>query len=77
MELAIEILINLLQNNNAENYDNLADLVESQSYIALNKIKAIIQDDSLTDAECFYKIEEIVCVIESLGSNGGNRHDFG
>ena len=39
--------------------------------------KAVIHDDSLTDNECFMKIEEIICVFEALGSNGGTRHDFG
>ena len=41
------------------------------------KIKAIIEDDSLEDKECFRKIEEIVCAFEEIGSNGGSRHDFG
>ena len=51
--------------------------VEGQCYQALQKIKAIIDDDYLDDAECFQKIEEIICVFEEIGSNGGNRHDFG
>ncbi|MEE1055782.1 MAG: hypothetical protein UH239_00850 [Acutalibacteraceae bacterium] len=48
-----------------------------ESYKALQKIKTIIEDDSLEDKECFMKIEEIVCLFEALGSDGGNRHDFG
>ena len=55
---------------------DLAKLVESESYQALQKIKAVIQDESLTDSECFMKIEEIVNVLESVGSSGGFRHDF-
>ena len=55
---------------------DLAKIVEGECYQALQKIKAIIQDDSLTDEECFLKIEEIVCVLESVGSGGGFRHDF-
>ena len=31
----------------------------------------------LEDSECFYRIEEIVCVFEDLGSDCGSRHDFG
>ena len=27
--------------------------------------------------DVFEKIEEIVCLLEELGSSGGNRHDFG
>ena len=41
------------------------------------KIKAIIEDDSLEDKECFYKIEEIVCTLEDIGCAGLGRHDFG
>ena len=53
------------------------EIVEMECYKALTQIKAIIEDDSLADAECFTKIEEIVSTFEQLGSNGGNRHDFG
>ena len=54
-----------------------AKIVEGECYKALEKIKAVIQDDSLSDQECFLKIEEIVNVLESVGSSGGFRHDFG
>mgnify|MGYP000274759265 CR=1 FL=1 len=53
------------------------EIVEMQCYRVLQKIKTVIQDDSLTDNECFMKIEEIVGIFETLGSNGGTRHDFG
>ena len=43
----------------------------------LCRIKEIIEDDTLDDPECFMKIEEIVCVLEEVGSSGGIRHDFG
>ena len=56
---------------------NPSEIVESVCYRALEKIKAIVQDDSLDDPECFEKIEQIVCVLESIGSGGGFRHDFG
>ena len=56
---------------------DLGKLVEGECYKALQKIKAIVQDERLTDEECFAKIEEIVCVLESVGSDGGSRHDFG
>ena len=56
---------------------DLAKLVEGECYQALQKIKAVICDDSLSDPECFEKIEEIVCILESVGSGGGFRHDFG
>lgn len=47
------------------------------SYKALEKIRAILADDALSDAECFRKIEAIVCILEELGGDGGGRHDFG
>ncbi|MCI8704143.1 MAG: hypothetical protein HFE60_07645 [Anaerotignum sp.] len=45
-------------------------------YQALEEIKGILESDGLEDKECFEKIEEIVCIYERLGSDGGNRHDF-
>lgn len=53
------------------------DLIEQECYKALRKIKAVIQDDNLDDPECFMKIEKIILALEEIGSNGGNRHDFG
>ena len=35
---------------------NLTEIVESESYQALQKIKAVITDDSLTDSECLKKL---------------------
>ena len=55
----------------------ISKIVEGKCYQALQKIKAIIDDDSLEDEECFQKIAEIICVLEDIGTNGGNRHDFG
>ncbi|MEG1691425.1 MAG: DUF480 domain-containing protein [Hafnia sp.] len=43
----------------------------------LEKIKAVIADDSLDDVACFQRIEEIVCILEAIGASAGNRHDFG
>lgn len=50
---------------------NLTEMIESESYQALQKIKTVITDDSLTDSECFMKIEEIINIFETLGSGGG------
>lgn len=82
MELYKEILIKLLEKEDVHiTFPNLNSspekLIERRCYAALRKIKAIIQDDNLEDKECFQKIEEIVCLFEKLGSDGGNRHDFG
>ena len=56
---------------------NQTELLNSVSYQALCKIRDIGRDDSMRDDECFKQIEAIVCVLESIGSDGGNRHDFG
>ena len=82
MELYKEILAHALSQQRAEIvFSNLhmdaAQIVELECYKALQKIKAIIEDDSLEDDTCFKKIEEIVCAFEQMGSSGGGRHDFG
>ena len=82
MELFNEIIAKILSQESVQitfpnlNVD-LSQAVESSCYCALQKIKAVIQDDSLSDAEYFMKIEEIIIILEELGSSGGFRHDFG
>ncbi|MBO5338772.1 MAG: hypothetical protein J6A96_03635 [Clostridia bacterium] len=77
MELWQEIINKETTNNKLKiTATNINEILESKCYTALNQIKEIIEDSTLTDSECFYKIEEIVCVFEELGSNGGARHDF-
>ncbi|MCL2564814.1 MAG: hypothetical protein FWE24_03260 [Defluviitaleaceae bacterium] len=74
-----EVLSGILENEDIQvifpNLDMSAAkiLVEAKSFGALYKIKTIIENDSLSDYQC---IEEIICILESIGSNGGNRHDF-
>lgn len=53
-----------------------AQIVETACYQTLQKIKAVIEDDSLEDQACFIEIEKIVRLFEELGSGGGSRHDF-
>lgn len=83
MELLQEILCHVLADKKVQvSFSGLADteiikIAELERYKALQKIKAILEDDSLEDSECFYRIEEIVCVFEDLGSDCGSRHDFG
>lgn len=52
-------------------------LVDSVCYRTLEQIRAILQDDSLSDAGCFFQIEAIVSAFEAIGSGCGTRHDFG
>lgn len=83
MELYQEILCHVLANEKVQVsfpeliHTDVTKIVELECYKALAKIKAILEDDALTDSECFQQIEEIVCTFEELGSGGGNRHDFG
>ena len=76
MEWYQEVLKSILLEQNGGNLyiqSFLNDLIEMKCYQALKKIKAIIDDDK----ECFMRIEEVICVLEELGSGGGTRHDFG
>lgn len=81
MELYKEILSHALMYGEVrvvfpEQAQDTAQIINSSCYQALQKIKAIIEDDSLSDKDCFMKIEKIICVFESLGSDCGNRHDY-
>lgn len=40
------------------------------------KRKAAIQDDSLSDPDCVFVIEEIITALEQIGSSGASRHDW-
>ena len=42
----------------------------------LQQIKAILEDDELSDIECFLQIEAMVCAFEQVGSGIDYRHDF-
>ena len=82
MELFAELLVKALENERVQvTFPDMKlepkEIVEISSYAALCKIKKIIEDDTLDDPECFKKIEEIVSLLEFLGSDGGVRHDFG
>ncbi len=50
---------------------NIADKFYFRCYTALNSIRNIIADDTLSDFEC---VEKIVYVFERFGSDGGGRH---
>ena len=81
MDLWKEIICNMLQKEVMEirllSSDHIDALFESECYKALQKIKMILEDETLEDTECFMKIEEIVRVFEEMGSGCGGRHDFG
>ena len=69
MELYKEILTKVLEKEKIEvtfpelNID-VKEIVELKCYDMLMKIKAVLEDQNLNDAECFEKIEKIVCIFE-------------
>jgi len=82
MELGIEILVHYLAQQKAEItfpdlQINAKEIVELQCYQTLRRIQEIVRDDTLEDEECFDQIEQIICALEGIGSDGGARHDFG
>ena len=77
MELWQEMLGGLTEEERREFVVQIKALLELRCYRALDEIRTILRDDTLSDSACFEKIEEIVCAMERIGSNGGGRHDFG
>ncbi len=82
LEIYKEILSNILEKEDIiiefKNLEiNPAEIINLSCYRAICDIKTIIKDNSLSDKECFMKIENIVSLFESLGIDCGSRHDFG
>lgn len=82
LDLFKEILINALSKETAQvsfpSFDgNIEKLFEKECYQVLLKIKEILNDHTLEDDECFYRIEHIVRTFEDLGCMDLSRHDFG
>lgn len=82
MELYKEILIEALSKQKMEvHFPDLAEppaeIVEGVCCRALECIRDILRDNTLSDESCFLRIEEVLQVLEELGSDGGSRHDFG
>ena len=51
--------------------------IEKECMEVLRRIQTILADDTMEDPECFERIEQIVCAMESIGLNCGSRHDYG
>ena len=67
MELYKELLVKILESSEINItftglHIDATEILSLESYKALQKIKAIIEDDSLDDEECFMKVEKIVCL---------------
>ena len=80
MQLWRELLICGLQNE--ERYHEKIDdqilerIIKDKCYQVLEEIKNIIDDLSLSDKDCFDKIESIIKVLE-INNISCDRHDFG
>ena len=70
MKLWRELLISGLQNESYKfdfiNDKMLKEIVENKCYKILLQLKQTIEDESLSDKDCFIKIEEILCVLEKI-----------
>ena len=64
-----EMVLKLLEDNTID-YSAIAD---TNAILILNKIKKVIEDDSLSDFEV---VEEIVCILEENDIDCLSRHDF-
>ena len=81
MDLYKQILIRVLEKQKAEVYfpdlkSSATDIVESTCYKALSEIKAVLEDSTLEDDECFERIERIVCIFEENCGSLSYRHDL-
>ena len=80
MELWKELLVGGIYNMDSGidfNGDTtMKEIIESSCYKVLKEIKEIIDDLSLSDEDCFYKIENIILVLEK-NKIFCDRHDFG
>jgi len=81
MELYKQILIGALENQKAEVcFPDLKisakEITELTCYKALSEIKAVLEDSTLEDDECFERIERIVCIFEKHCGTIQYRHDF-
>jgi len=78
MELWQSIIIKTAKKYEVDFMDlKFEKLFEKECYKLLERIKGILEDDSIEDENCFYRIEKLVCLFEEIGSNCGSRHDFG
>lgn len=81
MELGVQLLAKLLENRQINVVFpglelSAGEILDAASYQALCQIHDILRDDSLSDPDCFLKIEAIVRVFEGLGAGCEGRHDL-
>ena len=70
-----EILLDTVYDERRLSEAELKSLLKERSVRALGKIRRILDEDT-TDEDCFSRIEAIVKPYETLGADGGARHNF-
>lgn len=51
--------------------------IYQKCYEILSEIVDVIKDETLSDPECFQRIETIVSILNKNGIDTDGRHDFG
>ena len=70
-----ELLLETMYDDRRLSDAELKSLLKDRSVRALGKIRRILDEDT-ADEDCFSRIEAIVKVYETLGADGGARHNF-
>lgn len=80
MELWRELLISGLSEENEKyefiNDETIKEIIKNKCYIVLLQIKKMIEEEKLSDKDCFIKIEKLLEVLEK-NNIFCDRHDFG
>ena len=80
MDLWRELLIGGLSEENEKyefiNDETIKEIIENKCYMVLLQIKKIIEEEKLSDKDCFFKIEKLLEVLEK-NEISCDRHDFG
>ncbi len=82
MELYRDILRQILEREEFEIFlpkqkMQASEMIEMNCFYALQEIKEVLENEKLSDRECFDSIERIITVFEKIGSGIHGRHDFG
>ena len=74
LELSVDIIAQMIKRQISMMDIDLGKIAECRAIIMLEKIKAVVGNDALSD---FDAMEEIVNICEEFGVSAGDRHDFG
>ena len=74
LELSVDIIAQMIKRQISMMDIDLGKIAECRAIIMLEKRKAVVGNDALSD---FDAMEEIVNIFEEFGVSAGDRHDFG